>query len=66
MPPVGRPPAARGVYSFEALVVPPREVVLDASFVVDALITSQSRHDDCQAFLTDMATPERPCFSTGS
>jgi predicted nucleic acid-binding protein len=55
MPPVGRPPAERNVYSFEGTLIPPPELVLDTSFVVDALIPSQSRHAECQAFLGYMA-----------
>jgi predicted nucleic acid-binding protein len=31
--------------------VPPGEVVLDTSFVVDALVPSQVRHEECQRFL---------------
>lgn len=33
----------------------PSEVVLDASFVVDALLGSQPRHDACRAFLDAIA-----------
>src|SRR5437879_6385926 len=51
MPPVGRPPAERGVYSFDGMLVSPPEVVLDTSFVVDALIPTQTRHFECRAFL---------------
>ena len=56
MPPRGRPPAARGVYSFEdATLFPPTELVLDTSFVLDALLPSQPRHPACQAFLAGVA-----------
>jgi len=55
MPPVGRPPAERNVYAFEGCLIPPAELVLDTSFVVDALIPSQARHGECQAFLATMA-----------
>jgi predicted nucleic acid-binding protein len=55
LPPVGRPPAERNVYSFEGRLVPPAELVLDTSFVADALIPSQARHPQCREFLTIMA-----------
>src|SRR5690242_6321243 len=51
MPPVGRPPAPRGVHSFEGMVVPPPQLVLDTSFVAEALIATQPRHSECHAFL---------------
>src|SRR5262245_31241389 len=56
MPPVGRPPAERNVYSFEGMLLPPEELVLDTSFVVEALIPSQERHELCRSFLENMAT----------
>jgi predicted nucleic acid-binding protein len=31
--------------------MPPREVVLDTSFVVDALLPGQPRHEECSGFL---------------
>src|SRR5439155_9919712 len=37
------------------MLVPPRELVLDTSFVVDALIPSQARHGECRTFLGYMA-----------
>ena len=55
MPPTGRPAAERGVYSFEDTLLPPSELVLDTSFVVDALITSQARQSECRAFLENVA-----------
>jgi predicted nucleic acid-binding protein len=55
MPPVGRPPAERNVYPFEGMLVPPAEVVLDTSFVVHALVRSQSSHEECKSFLQNMA-----------
>jgi predicted nucleic acid-binding protein len=33
------------------MVVPPEQLVLDTSFVVEALITTQPRHAECHAFL---------------
>jgi predicted nucleic acid-binding protein len=33
------------------MVVPPAQLVLDTSFVVEALITTQARHAECHAFL---------------
>ena len=51
MPPVGRRPAERNVFSFEGKLLAPPELVIDTSFVVDALITTQPRHDACRAFL---------------
>src|SRR5436309_9043286 len=55
MPPLRRPPAERNVHSFEGLPVPPEEVVLDTSFVVDAVFRSQNRHAACRAFLDRLA-----------
>jgi hypothetical protein len=51
MPPVGRRAAERNVFSFEGRLLAPPELVIDTSFVVDALITTQPRHDACRAFL---------------
>lgn len=53
--PRGRPPAARGVYSFEdpALALPDH-VVLDTSFVVEALFTKQPHHRACRQFMLDL------------
>jgi predicted nucleic acid-binding protein len=62
MPPLGRPPAERNVYSFEGRLLPPDELVLETSFVVDALIPSQSRHSECQAFLAHMADIQSRVF----
>lgn len=36
--------------------------MLETSFVVDALIDTQSRHEECQAFLEDIATAESTIF----
>lgn len=51
MPPVGRRAAERNVYSFEGRLLAPPELVLDTSFVVDALVATQPRHAVCRAFL---------------
>jgi predicted nucleic acid-binding protein len=51
MPPVGRRPAERNVFSFEGRLLAPPKLVLDTSFVVDALVTTQPRHDACRMFL---------------
>jgi predicted nucleic acid-binding protein len=51
MPPVGRLVAERNVFSFEGRLLAPPELVIDTSFVVDALATRQPRHDACRAFL---------------
>jgi predicted nucleic acid-binding protein len=55
MPPVGRPPTHRGVHPFAGMLLPPDELVLETSFVVDALISSQPRHAECRAFLEAIA-----------
>ena len=62
MPPIGRPPLVRGVYSFEAVAEPPSELVLDTSFVVDALYTSQPLHAACQTFLVEVAGARSTVF----
>jgi predicted nucleic acid-binding protein len=41
----------RNVYSFEGTLLPPGELVLETSFVVEALIPTQARHAECRAFL---------------
>jgi predicted nucleic acid-binding protein len=40
------------------MVVPPLALVLETSFVVDALITSQTRHVECRMFLNSIAAAE--------
>jgi len=50
MPSAGRASAERGVHTFEGMIVPPPELVLETSFVVDALIPSQARHAECRTF----------------
>src|SRR5437588_9558201 len=44
------------------MLLPPRELVLDTSFVVDALIPSQARHVECRMFLGYMAAAESTVF----
>src|SRR5919197_377173 len=51
MPPIGRRPAERNVFSFEGRLLAPPKLVLDTSFVVDALVTTQPRHEACRMFL---------------
>jgi predicted nucleic acid-binding protein len=59
MRPRGRPPATRGVHSLEDdLLIVPGEVLLDTSFVVDALIASQPLHDPCRDFLEQLAAAD--------
>lgn len=53
--PVGRPVATRGIYSFDDLALPPTEIVLETTFVAEALMLSQPRHDGCQAFLNTVS-----------
>jgi predicted nucleic acid-binding protein len=55
MPPVGRPPAERSVHTFEGVLLAPHELVLDTSFVVDALVRTQPRHAACSTFLAAIA-----------
>jgi predicted nucleic acid-binding protein len=54
VPPARRAGVARNVYSFEGTLVPPDRLVLDTSFVVDALISSQARHAECEGFLDNI------------
>lgn len=51
MPPLGRRAAEPNVFSFEGRLLAPPELVLDTSFVVDALAVTQPRHEACRAFL---------------
>src|SRR4051794_10643175 len=52
MPPVGRPPLARGVYSYEDAARPcPVEALVDTSFIVEAVIKTQPGHQASQAYL---------------
>jgi hypothetical protein len=57
--PRGRPPATRQVFSFEAEETPlPAEVLLDTSYVVEALIVSQPLHTAAVNFLVRLATED--------
>jgi predicted nucleic acid-binding protein len=60
--PRGRPPAPRGVYSFEDVLVPPHQLVLDTSFVVDALLRTESRHEECRQILERVADARSTIF----
>lgn len=54
-------PASRAVYSFEAGdTALPEELLVDTSFVVEALITSQPLHAACVKFLIRLAEEEVP------
>jgi LytS/YehU family sensor histidine kinase len=56
MPPRGRPPATRNVHSFQNRTQPiPGELLLDTSFVVEALITTQPLHTPAVEFLVEIA-----------
>jgi predicted nucleic acid-binding protein len=59
----GRNSRPRGVYSFEdeSLDVPER-VVLDTSFVVEALLSGQKQHAACQAYLVRLARKKTAIF----
>lgn len=55
MPP-GRPPKERRVRAFDGPGVQvPAEVVLDTSFVIEALVDRQPLHGPAGAFLTELA-----------
>jgi predicted nucleic acid-binding protein len=57
--PRGRPPSTRQVLSFEAAETPlPEEVLLDTSFVVEALLVSQPLHAAAVDFLVRLATED--------
>ena len=59
MRPRGRPPSTRQVFSFEtAETTLPAEVLLDTSFVVEALIVSQPLHAAAVNFLVRLATED--------
>lgn len=67
MPPApagrGRPPLQRNVYSFEEPDLPmPSEVVLDTSFVIKALITTEVHHAACQDFMVRLAEADTTVF----
>ena len=54
--------AERGVHTFEGMLLPPPELVLETSFIVDALIPSQARHPECRTFLNSIAGAESRVF----
>jgi predicted nucleic acid-binding protein len=62
VPPVRRPGSAHNVYSFEGTLVPPDQLVLETSFVVDALIPSQARHAECEGFLENIGRARSRVF----
>lgn len=47
----GRPALTRGVHSFENLSTVPNEVVLDTSFIVNALIGTELHHAEAASFV---------------
>jgi predicted nucleic acid-binding protein len=52
----GRPPLPRGVFSFQDSRTPtPFSVVVDTSFVVEALLASQPLHSACADYLAQLA-----------
>jgi predicted nucleic acid-binding protein len=53
--PGGRPPSPREIFSFEAEDWPPDEVVIDTSFLVNALFTGQNYYRECRAALVELA-----------
>lgn len=57
MPPGGRPPLTRNVIAFNPPGGAPvlGAVVLDTSFVTDALLAGQSRHTVCLSYLSSLA-----------
>jgi predicted nucleic acid-binding protein len=56
LPPPGRPPAERNVFSFEgAGLFLPTDAFLDTSFVVEALVSSQRYHKASQLFMERLA-----------
>jgi predicted nucleic acid-binding protein len=62
VPPTRRPGGAHNVYSFEGALVPPDQLVLETSFVVDALIPSQARHAECEGFLENIGRARSRVF----
>jgi predicted nucleic acid-binding protein len=43
------------VHSFEGRLFAPPEVVVETSFIVDALVATQPRHEPCRVFLNAIA-----------
>ena len=61
MPRLGRPPATRGVWSFEDTAVSlPQTVLLDTSFVFEALSPPQPLHVPATNYLIRLATERIP------
>jgi predicted nucleic acid-binding protein len=57
--PRGRPPSTRAVFSFDDAATPlPDEVLVDTSYVVEALIVSQPLHAATVNFLVRLATED--------
>jgi len=57
--PRGRPPSTREVFSFEDAATPlPGEVLVDTSYVVEALVVSQPLHAAAVTFLVRLATED--------
>ena len=63
MSPLGRRPLQRGVFSFEDQEIAiPERVVVDTSFVLEALLVSQPLHAPCQKFLIELASAGSALF----
>ena len=61
--PKERSPRPRGVWSVEEADVPcPERVVLDTSFVVEALLPSEPLHQSCQRYLVRLADADTGIF----
>jgi predicted nucleic acid-binding protein len=61
--PLGRRPLQRGVFSFEDQEIAiPERVVVDTSFVLEALLVSQPLHAPCQKFLIELASAGSALF----
>lgn len=61
---MGRPPQTRGVYAFNAgkPFRPAAGVVLDTSFVIEALIPEQPLHGPCRDYLSHLVASEMTLF----
>jgi predicted nucleic acid-binding protein len=59
----GRPPASRAVHSFEDLALPPpAEIVLDTSFVVHALVATETLHAPARAYVEHLIESETTVY----
>ena len=66
MRPRGRPPLPRGVWSIEdPSIAVPDEVLVDTSFVVEALIVSQPLHEPCLTFFLRLVEAETSVVFSG-